>query len=330
MKASGGLTYVTGPMGSGKSLFGTRKLTDAIMSGRYVVTNVALREGWAERMARHTPQCWVNPFSYRKRVRMYESLYVFTPSLEQATAFRVPGKKESRAVFVWDEAHNDMNNREWMAENNKYVIKWATQLRKLGFAGYLLSQHRDNTDAALRRIANFEVRLRNQREAIRVLGMKVSPIPFFLAIWYPANMPKVTRGDQIIHIERYFLSWHKKLYDTLGLYHNLDEDIADLYENVILLPKPGTWHRSMIEGVAADLERSGVASHAEAMALAEVSVNRSLREIGPPISDEELTVVPGPQYPGASWRDVGLQPSDSSSRMGVQTDPAERPEERSA
>jgi hypothetical protein len=193
-------------MGSGKSLFGCRKLAAAMMQGQYVITNVKLRPGWAQRIARHTPQAFGSPWAFKKRVRLYESLYVFETSLERATAYRVPGNKESRAVMVWDEAHNDMNNREWMQENNKYVIKWATQLRKLGFAAYLLSQHRDNTDAALRRIANFEVRLRNQREAVRVLGMKVSPIPFFLAIWYPANMPKIVRGDSIIHIERYFLT----------------------------------------------------------------------------------------------------------------------------
>jgi len=288
-------------MGSGKSLFGTRKMAEAFFRGQYVITNVSLKPGWAERVARHTPQVMFGPWNYRKRVKLYESLYIYTPSLEQATAFRVPGKKESRALIVWDEAHNDMNNREWMAENNKFIIKWATQLRKLGFAAYLLSQHRDNTDAALRRIANFEVRLRNQRESIRVLGLKVSPIPFFLAIWYPANMPKITRGDQIIHIERYFLSWHKKLYDTLDLYHGLDEDISDLFDQVILLPKPGTWSRHMIDAVAKDLESSGIASHEEALSLASESVARNVIESGPPPT---WTEVPGPSLTPARKRET--------------------------
>jgi hypothetical protein len=299
-------------MGSGKSLFGTRKMAESFFRGQYVISNVALKPGWAERIARHTPQVMFNPLNYRKRVKLYESLYIYTPSLEQATAFRVPGKKESRALIVWDEAHNDMNNREWMADNNKYIIKWATQLRKLGFACYLLSQHRDNTDAALRRIANFEVRLRNQRESIRVLGLKVSPVPFFLAIWYPANMPKITRGDQIIHIERYFLSWHKKLYDTLDIYHGLDEDISDLYEQVILLPKPGTWTRTMIESVAEDLESSGIASHSEALSLASESVARNLVESGAP---DNWVVVPGPSL----TKDAGsgtMKPHESTDPDG--------------
>lgn len=241
MKAPGGLTYVTGPMGSGKSLFGCRKMADAFMAGKYVITNVALKPGWAERIAKHTPQAIVNPFEYKKRVRLYESLYVYETDLERATAYRVPGKKESRAVMVWDEVHNDANNRDWMDENRKYVVKWATQLRKLGFAAYILSQHVDNTDAALRRIASFQVRLRNQKQNIRVLGMPVMPIPFFLAIWVPANTPKIVREDSIVHIERYFLTWHKKLYDTLEVYHGLDKDIQELYENIIVLPKPGQW-----------------------------------------------------------------------------------------
>jgi hypothetical protein len=291
VKASGGLTYVTGPMGSGKSLFGCRKMGDAFMQGKYVVTNVALRPGWAERIARHTPQVMANPFTFRKRVRLYESLYVFTTELQEATAFRVPGKKESRALLVWDEAHNDANNRDWMEENRKFIVKWATQLRKLGFAGYLLSQHRDNTDAALRRIANFEVRLRNQRESVRVLGMKVSPIPFFLAVWMPANMPKVTRGDQIIHIERYFLSWHKKLYDTLDLYHGLDEDISDLYENVVILPKPGTFTGVERPKRATDATRN------------QVETNRLIGTSKPPT---DVQIIPGPALTSSDrWTRIG-------------------------
>ena len=43
---SGGLNYVVGPMGSGKSMFGVRTIVTALVSGRSVITNVRLYDGW--------------------------------------------------------------------------------------------------------------------------------------------------------------------------------------------------------------------------------------------------------------------------------------------
>ena len=45
MKVAGGLNYVTGPMGAGKSLYGVRRIVAHITAGRYAVTNVELLPG---------------------------------------------------------------------------------------------------------------------------------------------------------------------------------------------------------------------------------------------------------------------------------------------
>jgi hypothetical protein len=116
-------------------------------------------------------------------------------------------------------------------------LEWATQLRKLGYVGYLLSQHADNTDAALRRVCSFLVRLQNQKEQTRMLGMRVSPWPLFIAAWYPAHLAFVGAQVKPMKVERYFLTWHRHLYDTLGLYHGLA--IAGEGANVIELPLGG-------------------------------------------------------------------------------------------
>jgi len=227
VKVGGGLVYVTGPMGAGKTLFAVRKIIGALLGAQYVVTNVELMPGWADRVARH--YWWYRTRSKRNEIaRRLEGFYIFETDLAVAIRYRAPGRGEARALFIWDEGHNDLNNRDWRKDGRELILKWATQLRKLGFVGYLLSQHADNTDAALRRVCNAQVRLQNQREQHRVFGMRVTPWPLFLAFWYPAHLGGGSSRVESYRVERYFLGWHRKLYDTHGLYHGLDAEDSDV------------------------------------------------------------------------------------------------------
>lgn len=241
MRTGGGLNFVTGPMGSGKSLFAVRRIVGAVTSGQYVITNVDLTPRWEHRVAFH-----VSPWSSKEKRRVmaerFAQLYVHETVLAEARRYRVPGSGEGRALFVWDEGHNDLNNRKWKDEGRDELLTWATQLRKLGFIGYLLTQHSDNTDAALRRIANHQIKLQNQREQTRLLGMRVSPWPLFLAYWYPTHLGVAGARLQATRVERYFLTWHRHLYDTMGLFHGLDADADDLTGAIHLpaLEKRGT------------------------------------------------------------------------------------------
>jgi len=235
VKVGGGLNYVTGPMGSGKSFYGVRRIVEYAIAGKYCVTNVELYDDWATRVAWHVG---VGYKSMRKRTAIADRLrsyYVYETSLQQAMRYRLPGRGEARGVFVWDESHNDLNNRSWRDDGRQEVLEWGTQLRKLGFVGYLLSQHADNTDAALRRVCNYHVRLQNQREQTRMLGLRVTPWPLFLAVWLPTNTPLVS-SQKPMKVERYFLNWQRKLYDTHGLYHGLDIDTG---VEVVQLPDGG-------------------------------------------------------------------------------------------
>lgn len=242
-----GLIYVTGPMGAGKSLYGTRRILRTIMAGRYVISNIALLAGWNYKLAWHTPQGFCKWVVWRlsgKRVKWFEkqaefyaTVYIHETNLERATAFNPYGKKEAAADLVWDELQRDMNNRTWFDENQNYVNQWATHLRKLGFAAFFLAQHKDNTDAALRRIANFEVRLRNQRELVRIAGFRL-PFSFFLAQWFPANVKKL-KGEDIMQTERYFRGWESRCYDTHAIHYDIDAEDTLLGIGTIQLPKPG-------------------------------------------------------------------------------------------
>jgi hypothetical protein len=231
VRVGGGLNYVTGPMGAGKSLYGVRAIVDALIGGRYAVTNIELVPDAPERIAAHYSR-----FSRRSRSSIADKVrryYVYETDLAEAIRYRLPGRGEARGLLMWDEGHNDLNNRSWRERRELFknertggdvLLEWATQLRKLGFVGFLLSQHMDNTDAALRRVCNFAVRLQNQREQIRLLGMRATPWPLFLAYWYPGNTGEKGARIPPVKIERYFLSWHRNLYDTFGLFHGLDAD----------------------------------------------------------------------------------------------------------
>lgn len=235
MKVGGGLNYVTGPMGSGKSFYGVRRIVAATIAGQYAVTNVELYDDWAERVAWHVTMPWPTRKRRARVAARLASHYVYETDLAAAMKYRLPGRGEARGLFVWDETHNDLNNRNWRDDGRAAILEWGTQLRKLGFVGYLLSQHADNTDAALRRVCNFQVRLQNQKEQTRLLGMRVTPWPLFLAVWMPTNTPLVTKLKPM-KVERYFLNWQRHLYDTHGLYHGLDVDTA---VDVVRLPDGG-------------------------------------------------------------------------------------------
>jgi hypothetical protein len=179
---------------------------------------------------------------------------------------------------VWDEGHNDLNNRSWRDDGRAAILEWGTQLRKLGFLGFLLSQHADNTDAALRRICNYRIRLQNQREATRVLGMRITPWPLFIASWYQthAALPSAHLRAQPLRVERYFLGWHRHLYDTHGLYHGLAAE--DDEAGVLWLPMPGGRPSAARRMISSDNEKAALHN----AALSEDSPAISALSVQPP------------------------------------------------
>lgn len=269
VKVGGGLAYVTGPMGAGKTLFAVRKIVDAVLHRRYAVTNVELLPHWAERVALHVAP--TKGAAARRRIADgVRGFYVYEDRLEQAMThglpcdrcgslepWNCPGERghrpsEGRGILVWDEGQNELNNRDFRERDRRDkerkeagasfgLLEWATQLRKLGFLAYLLTQAKGNTEKQLREIANYHVMLQNQRETQRAFGVRITPWPLFLAFWYSTNIPDAARTrNDTIKIERYFLSWHRHLYDTMGLYHALAGGLER--GDIVMLPPEGRAH----------------------------------------------------------------------------------------
>lgn len=229
MKVDGGLSFVVGPMGAGKTLFEVRGGVDMMLRGGWWITNVPLYPDALDRIARH-----VAPFNWRARRRLRAKLerrYIFEEELDRALRYGVaknvrrPG--QARARLGWDESYSALNAREWDGGRGKTkddraeLLENVPMLRKLGVAGYLLAQHEETVDKNMRRICNWTIRLQNQRENVRILGKRVPMLPpLFLAYYYQSNAGQKAMGVQKAqHVERHFLTWHRNLYDTLGLYN---------------------------------------------------------------------------------------------------------------
>lgn len=253
-----------GVMGAGKTLGEVQDGVAHLLSGGWWVTNIplgvfehgefqALDERWADRVAFH-----VKPFSRANRRKVASALlrrYVFVEELEQALWHGVPRhlRKPGRALarLSWDESLVELNSREWDGGRGKskddriQLFENIPMLRKLNVAAFLLVQHEELLDKNARRICNWYVRSENQRESQRVFGLRLRPLPpLFLHFWYQGNSGDKrdrTKAVRPVKIDRRFLTYHRHIYDTLGLYGaasvaHEDDRIVWLGEELPALP----------------------------------------------------------------------------------------------
>ncbi len=255
------IQYLTGPLGSGKSFYAVRKIAQALLRGKVVFGNVELVENWPAIMAAHNRYV---RFSKSRR-RAYElelrTRYLFVPELEHLQRIKIHGMGEGRALLVLDEAHNDLNNREWQSKESKEFLRWLSLARKKGCITYIISQHKDNTDAGARRIATTQIQVINYKQITRipVMGVSLFPVPVFRAFCFLNNdaMPAGQGRAKPLWKEFYALTWQRHLYGTHQLFGELDDD-----PDAIWLPRS-------VEAVRQELAEQAAAGVAGGRSLSE-------------------------------------------------------------
>jgi len=227
--------YVTGPLGHGKSFFACKKIAEALLRGRVVASNILLVEGWEHKVLSHAPHY---KFSGQRKKKFYReemlTRYYHCTDMQELVNLRLRGNGENRGLRVIDEAHNELNNREWVENNQKGILRKLSLSRKRGWETYFIAQHKDNTDAAIRRIAAVEVRLLNWRQFLHwpVFHTPLLPFNLFLAQAFPLNVSgNAMKAQKPLWREMFLLSWEKNLYDTFQ-----DYDIPEEEDSV-----PGIW-----------------------------------------------------------------------------------------
>jgi len=233
------IMYVTGILGAGKSYYGARKIADALLRGKVVITNMQLVPGWEKLVLSHSPYYKTSKKkeSFEREIR---SRYAFEPDIEFLVSATIRGKGESRGIRVIDEAHNEINNRAWMAENQKTILKRMALARKRGWDDYILAQHRDNTDMSMRRISGVEVKLINWRQILEMpfFHTKLLPFNLFLAMAFPMNN-HLRKEKKVLWRELYGLGWQKNIYDTFEDFdHRNNVEELEFRDWVPRLPVP--------------------------------------------------------------------------------------------
>jgi hypothetical protein len=226
------IEYVTGSLGMGKSAYAARAIANSLITGRAVAGNVNLSPDWAERIAKHNPHTFggLRRGMVSALVRDLELRYHYADTLEELTWVKLHGKGERRGVLVLDEAHNELNNRDWQSVESREFLRWCSLLRKKGWRAMIISQHIDNTDAGARRICQREIKMVNWKQVATVpgIGCEFLPFPIFLALHYPMNMEHVMKRSKKVRSEFFPLGWWKRLYDTHELFgESLVEDPDD-------------------------------------------------------------------------------------------------------
>lgn len=231
------MVTVTGVPGSGKTLYTTTKITEAILAGKSVATNVVLTDDWAERIAK-TTILRLQPRRRRRRCAEWRRRLVYVNDVDALARVRLStegikrGKLEGRGVAVLDEAGEWLDARAWAEdpESRKRTNRFFRQHRKLGWDVYLISQEAEMIDKQVRTLAEYEVRLRNLRH-VKLLGVPVLPFNLFVALWaWHGVRSQRPAKKEFFRVKRRTAG----MYDTHQIVHTVGED--DGMDSLLWLP----------------------------------------------------------------------------------------------
>jgi hypothetical protein len=228
------ISYVTGSLGMGKSMYGARSIGRALLHGKVVICNIKLLEGWEKTVLSHNPYYKFGSAARKKELK--DDLYrrfIYEDDVDRIIRAKIHGRGEGRGLMVLDEAHSNFNNRNWANEIQRDGLRQMAMARHRGWEVLVISQHKDNTDMAIRRIAANEIQMTNWQKLTRIpfLGTPMLPVPVFLALGFRMNTTRgVVKSGKPFMRQLFTAGWFRNLYDTFEEYEEDDS------ENVIWLP----------------------------------------------------------------------------------------------
>lgn len=129
--------FVTGKLGSGKTLAMVGRMRDYLLSGRRVASNVDLRiEALVDRRPAHLP------------VRLPDQPSM--ADLHQLGAAHDTCREELNGCIVLDECGTWLNSRGWSDKGRTALIDWLLHSRKLGWDVFFIIQNASMMDKQIR------------------------------------------------------------------------------------------------------------------------------------------------------------------------------------
>jgi hypothetical protein len=220
--------YICGKPGGGKSYFAVHQICEELKSGkgRHIVTNVALNLPELAEWCHNNIKEEVN---LAERIRilddeetgefwLYEPHHKFEGRRSLKFGRRVmevpdfTGRGLPGCLYVIDEVHNYFGARDWQATGSDCTY-FLSQHRKMLCDVILITQHPDQTDKALRRLAQEYMVVRNlSREP--VFGFRIANFFRFTRMLNSPSSPNPAPFDSgflKLKAEEY-----GKLYDTMA------------------------------------------------------------------------------------------------------------------
>jgi Zonular occludens toxin (Zot) len=169
--------YICGKPGGGKTYIGVKQICEELAdpnSNRFIVTNIALKlpelAEWCHKHCKHevnlseririlddieTGEFWLyepgRQFDQRREIKMKRRT-MDVPDFED--------RAERGCLYVIDEVHVYFGARDWQATGNDATF-FLSQHRKLNCDVVMITQHPEQTDKALRRLAQEYMSVRN-------------------------------------------------------------------------------------------------------------------------------------------------------------------------
>jgi hypothetical protein len=169
--------YICGKPGGGKTYIGVKQICEELadpMSNRFIVTNIALKmpelAEWCHNHCKHE-------VNLAERIRILDDVetgefWLYEPSREfqgrreikmRRRTMDVPDfedRAERGCLYVIDEVHVYFGARDWQATGGDATF-FLSQHRKLNCDVVMITQHPEQTDKALRRLAQEYMSVRN-------------------------------------------------------------------------------------------------------------------------------------------------------------------------
>lgn len=218
---------VSGMPGSGKTYFTMRMIDKHLAAGKVVVTNVALKDDWADRIARGSFRARMSRRYRRKLIAGYERRLLITDDPGVLMTTFIEGDKEGRAVAVLDEAGSFLDARAWNRKggglDREGMVRWFQRHRHYGFDVYLIAQLPSTIDKNVRELYEENITLKNLRN-FKIMGLRVFPRCRFVAVHRWNSTDK-----HILKRETYGLSKRiAGMYDTHTLANDLPREDATM------------------------------------------------------------------------------------------------------